>query len=117
RSADPSSPCPLLVSRIQTRHLAQRCRPGRLDRLGPIPRRHQRADGESDHHGHEQDRKSTRLNSSHEWISYAVFCLKKKRTTCTIRRGEETGVIMRLLGKLIGLWSPQPLHAASTGRG
>src|SRR5438105_5092080 len=27
-----------------------------------------------------QDRKSTRLNSSHEWISYAVFCLKKKTT-------------------------------------
>src|SRR5438105_9341545 len=27
------------------------------------------------------DRKSTRLNSSHEWISYAVFCLKKKKTT------------------------------------
>src|SRR5207247_2478317 len=27
-----------------------------------------------------QDRKSTRLNSSHEWISYAVFCLKKKST-------------------------------------
>src|SRR5438105_9782777 len=26
-----------------------------------------------------QDRKSTRLNSSHEWISYAVFCLKKKK--------------------------------------
>src|SRR5207247_10662675 len=24
------------------------------------------------------DRKSTRLNSSHEWMSYAVFCLKKK---------------------------------------
>src|SRR5438105_14538237 len=24
------------------------------------------------------DRKSTRLNSSHEWTSYAVFCLKKK---------------------------------------
>src|SRR5207247_4026983 len=24
------------------------------------------------------DRKSTRLNCSHEWISYAVFCLKKK---------------------------------------
>src|SRR5438105_8438878 len=28
-----------------------------------------------------RDRKSTRLNSSHEWISYAVFCLKKKKTT------------------------------------
>src|SRR2546429_2866710 len=27
------------------------------------------------------DRKSTRLNSSHGYISYAVFCLKKKRTT------------------------------------
>src|SRR2546429_5197829 len=27
------------------------------------------------------DRKSTRLNSSHGYISYAVFCLKKKQTT------------------------------------
>src|SRR5438105_10686001 len=30
-------------------------------------------------HGDVPDRKSTRLNSSHEWISYAVFCLKKKK--------------------------------------
>src|SRR2546426_8351211 len=29
-------------------------------------------------HGAERDRKSTRLNSSHLVISYAVFCLKKK---------------------------------------
>src|SRR5438034_8301588 len=29
-----------------------------------------------------EDRKSTRLNSSHTVISYAVFCLKKKRTRC-----------------------------------
>src|SRR3712207_7861036 len=28
------------------------------------------------------DRKSTRLNSSHANISYAVFCLKKKKDTC-----------------------------------
>src|SRR5687768_18038274 len=28
---------------------------------------------------HAQDRKSTRLNSSHGYISYAVFCLKKKK--------------------------------------
>src|SRR3712207_7811146 len=28
------------------------------------------------------DRKSTRLNSSHANISYAVFCLKKKKNTC-----------------------------------
>src|SRR6266849_8246634 len=39
------------------------------------------------------DRKSTRLNSSHEWISYAVFCLKKKKQTIwwllhAIRRSE-----------------------------
>src|SRR5687768_18199608 len=38
------------------------------------------------HHGHAvreidqgSDRKSTRLNSSHGYISYAVFCLKKKK--------------------------------------
>src|SRR5438034_2598031 len=29
----------------------------------------------------DQDRKSTRLNSSHTVISYAVFCLKKKKKT------------------------------------
>src|SRR5258708_9793409 len=29
-----------------------------------------------------QDRKSTRLNSSHQIISYAVFCLKKKNIHC-----------------------------------
>src|SRR2546422_2176994 len=43
--------------------------------------------GEHDSHGTvgranralRQDRKSTRLNSSHGYISYAVFCLKKKK--------------------------------------
>src|SRR5438105_10049883 len=30
------------------------------------------------------DRKSTRLNSSHEWSSYAVFCLKKKKNEKSI---------------------------------
>src|SRR5690606_40108105 len=33
-------------------------------------------------HGREADRKSTRLNSSHVKISYAVFCLKKKNKIC-----------------------------------
>src|ERR1035441_5513141 len=32
---------------------------------------------------HQLDRKSTRLNSSHLGISYAVFCLKKNKTTRT----------------------------------
>src|SRR2546429_419798 len=31
-----------------------------------------------------QDRKSTRLNSSHGYISYAVFCLKKKTKTISL---------------------------------
>src|SRR5438128_6462017 len=31
-----------------------------------------------------QDRKSTRLNSSHGSISYAVFCLKKKKSKITL---------------------------------
>src|SRR2546430_11549020 len=38
------------------------------------------ADGRAD-----LDRKSTRLNSSHSQISYAVFCLKKKNTYITHR--------------------------------
>src|SRR2546430_13361532 len=45
-------------------------RPGRFDRqvVVPLP----------DIRGDDEDRKSTRLNSSHSQISYAVFCLKKK---------------------------------------
>src|SRR3712207_8426432 len=35
---------------------------------------------------HLLDRKSTRLNSSHANISYAVFCLKKKKTKKRIRK-------------------------------
>src|SRR3712207_8750047 len=34
------------------------------------------------HLRHRRDRKSTRLNSSHANISYAVFCLKKKKLQC-----------------------------------
>src|SRR5258708_20498976 len=33
-----------------------------------------------------EDRKSTRLNSSHQIISYAVFCLKKKKITYNCSR-------------------------------
>src|SRR2546426_7199175 len=43
--------------------------------------------GQIDRLEHQQsDRKSTRLNSSHLVISYAVFCLKKKKTTGMRRR-------------------------------
>src|SRR5438105_11143304 len=37
-----------------------------------------------------KDRKSTRLNSSHEWISYAVFCLKKKKMKL-VKLRDQTG--------------------------
>src|SRR2546427_6282348 len=36
-----------------------------------------------------RDRKSTRLNSSHSQISYAVFCLKKKKTKQTTYLNEK----------------------------
>src|SRR5260221_4502527 len=44
-----------------------------------------RLDSRSDHHRRRSgvDRKSTRLNSSHTVISYAVFCLKKKKQILT----------------------------------
>src|SRR5260221_8966587 len=41
----------------------------------------QRVNGRIDFASERRDRKSTRLNSSHTVISYAVFCLKKKKTT------------------------------------
>src|SRR5688572_31366344 len=37
-----------------------------------------------------RDRKSTRLNSSHSQISYAVFCLKKKKKTTTKYKDYQT---------------------------
>src|SRR5436190_16796234 len=37
-----------------------------------------------------RDRKSTRLNSSHTVISYAVFCLKKKKT---VARGDNASLV------------------------
>src|SRR5260221_5051256 len=46
------------------------------------------------------DRKSTRLNSSHTVISYAVFCLKKKKKSAAVGRycviGANTCTVVRL---------------------
>src|SRR2546429_2651868 len=50
---------------------------GRQDGRPPRKQGHHRAYRT----GGGQDRKSTRLNSSHGYISYAVFCLKKKKYT------------------------------------
>src|SRR2546422_4704448 len=48
--------------------------------------------------GEELDRKSTRLNSSHGYISYAVFCLKKKKKrthSCPANTQHNTCLISR----------------------
>src|SRR5207248_9030172 len=49
----------------------------RLVRMSPLPMKSSPSSVTSLH----PDRKSTRLNSSHRTISYAVFCLKKKKQT------------------------------------
>src|SRR5947209_12715607 len=43
------------------------------------------------------DRKSTRLNSSHANISYAVFCLKKKKHHLTFSTTEDSGTMVILI--------------------
>src|SRR5258708_23035587 len=52
-------------------------------------RRLHRVDGPLRGGPHPGDRKSTRLNSSHQIISYAVFCLKKKTFTRTRSRSQQ----------------------------
>src|SRR2546430_9032808 len=54
-------------------------RPGRLERAVRGRAARQRPPRPSD-----ADRKSTRLNSSHSQISYAVFCLKKKKNKISL---------------------------------
>src|SRR5690349_23031503 len=44
---------------------------------------------------HTRDRKSTRLNSSHVEISYAVFCLKKKKKKPTLQDQTNTNPITK----------------------
>src|SRR5258708_10711974 len=53
------------------------------------------------------DRKSTRLNSSHQIISYAVFCLKKKNTSFEdmLKQTDEAKV-------LESVWSPPNRNSA-----
>src|SRR5207249_11883085 len=60
---------------------------GVLHRLGHLPHQPSRVLGRQGALRQQllEDRKSTRLNSSHVSISYAVFCLKKKNFNC-IRR-------------------------------
>src|SRR2546429_8748928 len=49
------------------------------------------------------DRKSTRLNSSHGYISYAVFCLKKKNRVIYVGDGSSDIHVMLHVNRLNGL--------------
>src|SRR5256885_9278431 len=62
-------------------------RPQPRDELRPCRGRYRELDEDIDG----RDRKSTRLNSSHLVISYAVFCLKKNRYTAGAPRARRTG--------------------------
>src|SRR2546422_964798 len=75
----------------------QHVRAARLRRHGPVavlgdapPRRGANEHGRGRDIEGVGDRKSTRLNSSHGYISYAVFCLKKKKNNTDTRPCHET---------------------------
>src|SRR2546429_1780110 len=58
-----------------------------------------------------EDRKSTRLNSSHGYISYAVFCLKKKKTDLSntaLQIGRQTQQLYQINGRKV---QPDPFLA------
>src|SRR2546427_6302214 len=81
-----SQPAKLLRIASMIREVLQDVRQSSVDEPGRKRLReiYDRAVGElkeglSEDLQHELDRKSTRLNSSHSQISYAVFCLKKKK--------------------------------------
>src|SRR3712207_7474315 len=80
RSASPMSDLPLVAARFLVTADAS---PGLLPRLlQPLAKRDLMADlfhAAREGEVVQVDRKSTRLNSSHANISYAVFCLKKKK--------------------------------------
>src|SRR5436309_11115540 len=59
---------------------------GHLDRVPRFDFMEIEGFGELVRAGRPEDRKSTRLNSSHVKISYAVFCLKKKKKNTTVFR-------------------------------
>src|SRR3712207_8672657 len=73
---------------VRGRPHPERARPGGPDRHRRR-RLHWPRNGGRSEHARKEDRKSTRLNSSHANISYAVFCLNKKsrkNILCTLSR-------------------------------
>src|SRR5438477_2769737 len=64
---------------LQTDHKEEKDESDLGDGLDALQVRHPPEPDRSDDDARQEDRKSTRLNSSHMSISYAVFCLKKKK--------------------------------------
>src|SRR5256885_3476907 len=65
-----------------------------------------------------RDRKSTRLNSSHLVISYAVFCLKKKNSADPPLMAEERGQAFAIADNLLGMIRLRvPIFSALLGAG
>src|SRR3712207_8738656 len=78
--------------RSNSRHPLTPCHPATVSAANTHPITHHRESSEPSPENpqvysrdHVRDRKSTRLNSSHANISYAVFCLKKKNKTMLMR--------------------------------
>src|SRR2546430_5533175 len=63
-----------------------------------------------------QDRKSTRLNSSHSQISYAVFCLKKKKQNKCRRSAGNRGSRSRSLPSFRALTIPYGVPASNRSK-
>src|SRR5204862_5315530 len=84
RSSDLSASLAILVAQIEKAHVSESARIGRaLAKFNLGQKFIYLVDEDID-----IDRKSTRLNSSHVEISYAVFCLKKKKNRKSRRRRE-----------------------------
>src|SRR2546422_6544632 len=74
------------LSRVRDGPSGRRERDALLERPGEehqhrVAEEQAEQDADEKHRNNLTDRKSTRLNSSHGYISYAVFCLKKKNNT------------------------------------
>src|SRR2546422_1806592 len=72
------APVQLAVDEVADAPQSQADRDGRGGQVGDAVERISFAPAEGANSA-DEDRKSTRLNSSHGYISYAVFCLKKKK--------------------------------------
>src|SRR3712207_7024156 len=84
RSIDPGDNAPLLLDGIAKAGVtvtAILLTHAHLDHVGALTEVREATGAPVYLHPHDEDRKSTRLNSSHANISYAVFCLKKKKNT------------------------------------